>query len=47
VRRYPEVARPKKPSATSGYRLANPLGCLIQNAQTPAADVGGYDFEGS
>jgi hypothetical protein len=33
---WPGGRRPKKPSATSGYRLANPSGCLIQNVQTPA-----------
>jgi hypothetical protein len=46
IRRSPG-GEAKKPSATPGYRLANPLGCLIQNVQTPAADVSGYDFEDS
>ena len=32
---WPGGRRPKKPSATPGYRLANPSGCLIQNVQTP------------
>jgi hypothetical protein len=31
----PGGRRPQKTSATSGYRLANPSGCLIQNLHTP------------
>src|SRR5271169_2585381 len=31
----PGGRRPNKPSATSGYRLAIPSGCLIQNFHTP------------
>jgi hypothetical protein len=37
---WPGGRRPKKPSATSGYRLANPSGCLIQNVQTIASSLG-------
>jgi hypothetical protein len=35
----PGGRRPKKPSATSGYRLANPSGCRIQNIHTPGRAV--------